>query len=469
MGANDPRLYGDVTRDLIARAQIEAPERKRITSLAITTNGKDRGQPSQWSAALDALSAGVEDGEKKLIIVAAGNADNSLLALQNYPNSNYSDSIHDPAQAWNVLTIGAYTELTDLDPHDYPGYVPIAPVGDLSPYSCTSLPWLRAWPLKPDIVMEGGNAADDGTGFVGSMEALDVLTTNHDFIAGNLFITSRATSVATAQVARYAALIQAKYGALWPESIRGIIVHSANWTPRMLEMFAPLDTRETKQNLVRCYGLGVPNLDRALWSAGNVLTLIAQETMQPFTKDKSQYKSNEMHLHEIPWPVEALQDLGEMQVKLRVTLSYFVEPNPVAKGWKSRYRYESHGLRFEVKTPQETLEQFNQRINKFARDEEGGVKSKSDAGAWFLGPDLRGLGSIHTDEWTGTAADLAARGYIAVYPVMGWWRTRPKLGRWGNNARYALIVTISAPQAPVDLYTTITNLIEQPVEVAVEA
>ena len=51
----------------------------------------------------------------------------------------------------------------------------------------------------------------------------------------------------------------------------------------------------------------------------------------------------------MPWPLDELEQLGETQVEMRVTLSYFIEPNPSSRGFRSRYRYESHGLRFECK------------------------------------------------------------------------------------------------------------------------
>jgi hypothetical protein len=80
----------------------------------------------------------------------------------------------------------------------------------------------------------------------------------------------------------------------------------------------------------------------------------------------------------------------------------------------------SHGLRFDVKTPTETLDQFRARINQAARDEELGNPTSSDASAWLLGPDIRSLGSIHSDRWVeGTAADLAERGFIGIYPSAG--------------------------------------------------
>jgi len=39
---------------------------------------------------------------------------------------------------------------------------------------------------------------------------------------------------------------------------------------------------------------------------------------------------------------------------MRITLSYFVEPSPGEVGWKDRYRYASHGLRFELNGPERT-------------------------------------------------------------------------------------------------------------------
>lgn len=34
-----------------------------------------------------------------------------------------------------------------------------------------------------------------------------------------------------------------------------------------------------------------------------------------------------MHLHDLPWPSDLLESLGELETRLRVTLSYFVEPS----------------------------------------------------------------------------------------------------------------------------------------------
>lgn len=66
-------------------------------------------------------------------------------------------------------------------------------------------------------------------------------------------------------------------------------------------------------------------------------------------------------------------------------------------------------------------------------------------------------GSIHSDAWTGAAAELARSSLIGIYPVTGWWRERPHLNRWNAIAPYNLIVTIETPGQDVDLYTPIVN------------
>lgn len=170
--------------------------------------------------------------------------------------------------------------------------------------------------------------------------------------------------------------------------------------------------------------------------------------------------------HSLPWPIDELNALGEIQVEMRVTLSYFVEPNPSSRGWTKRYMYESHGLRFDVKRPHEDDQAFVGRINLKARAEEDARhRHTSEDGGWVLGPRLRHSGSCHSDRWHGTAADLAARGRIAVYPTMGWWRERRIHESWNNAARYALIVSISTPETDIDLYTAIQAQVQVPVSI----
>jgi hypothetical protein len=209
--------------------------------------------------------------------------------------------------------------------------------------------------------------------------------------------------------------------------------------------------------------MGVPDLTRATRSATDALTLVAEDIIHPFD---GQGRMREMNLHVLPWPTDVLADLGDAEVRMRVTLSYFVDPNPARRGWRRRYRYASHGLRFEVRRPTESNSNFRMRINQLAlAEEERRPTSQSDSDEWYFGPNERVTGSLHTDIWTGTAADLAQRGVIAVYPVTGWWKERPDRDRSTEGARYSLIVSIETPGQDVDIWTPVASEIGLPIVV----
>jgi hypothetical protein len=239
---NEVELYGAVTQESAYRVEV-IPDRKRIFCMAVTApDGRDRGRPSSWSAAIDSLAAGVEDedGQRRLIILSGGNTDPAQRRL--YPDSNMTDGIHDPAQAWNALTIGGYTDKALIDAARFPGWEPLAPRGDLSPASCTSLTWGK-WPIKPDIVMEAGNmgrnAAVADPDYID--DGLQLLSTGHNFLTNKALTSFGDTSAATALAARYAAMLWAKYPGLAPETVRALMVHAAEWTPAMIARFTAAD------------------------------------------------------------------------------------------------------------------------------------------------------------------------------------------------------------------------------------
>jgi len=316
------------------------------------------------------------------------------------------------------------------------------------------------WPTKPDVVFEGGNMAYNGADFDPGVPDLCLLSTYYK-PTEKLFVLSCATSAATAQVARIAAIIRAEYPDFWPETLRALISHSARWTRAMESQFSGAQGKRARAMLVRRYGFGVPQLERALRSADDSLTLVAQATLHPFADGKMR----EMHIYRLPWPKETLEELGEAVVRLRVTLSYFVEPNPSRRGWKRRYRYASHGLRFDVKLPTEDIDTFRKRLNQLALEEdEDKPRSSSDSTDWFLGEQARNKGSIHSDIWEGTAADLADRGVIGICPVSGWWKDQPKRDRSKFGARYALVVSIETDAEAVDIWTPVAQQIGVPIE-----
>lgn len=453
-GENKPDLYGAIINRAISELIIENPDRTRIYCMAISSGEKEEetdGSPSSWSAALDQIISGEVDEIKKLLLLATGNI--TAYPSDQYPDYNILQQIEEPGQSWNALTVGAYTELDRLE-----GYEVLAKKGEISPYSKTSRLWNKGWPIKPEVVNEGGNLVDTGDNALDDID-LSLITTDHNVI-DSTFTVFKATSLSTASTSWMAAEIQSEYPEAWPETIRALIVHSAAWTDEMKKQFMNTEINKREYyKLLRTVGYGVPNLDSAIKTLKNRVNMVIESTIQPFELKDNRVVSNEMHLHELPWPKEDLEDLGDVEVTLKITLSYFIEPAPGTVGWKDKYRYQSHGLRFDINGNSDE-EDLLKRINNKARsDDDKGIKYESGA-KWCLGTQNRDVGSIHSDWWTGSASDLALNNYVAVYPVAGWWKDRKHLGKYDSDTRYSIVVSLSTQEQEIDLYTSIVNKIE---------
>ena len=467
-GQNDPELYGAITEQGVSLPEIQAPDRRRVFCMAITSGigSADRGTPSSWSAAVDQLC--FNDNEfRRLMIISTGNIRQDILE-SDYLNVNDAETVENPGQAWNPLVVGAYTEKINIIDSNYDGWKPLAPSGDLSPCSRTSVVWENQWPIRPDVVFEGGNLACDGHNPAKAIDDLSLLTTHHRPNA-RMFDDMRDTSCATALASHMAARIMSEQPTYQPETVRALMVHSAEWTPAMIKHFDGASSKTTKRLLVRRYGYGVPDLGRALQSASNDLTLIAEDKLQPFHLVGSAVKTKNMNLHKLPWPSEELEKLGAVDVELKITLSYFIEPNPGERGWAAKHRYASHGLRFKVKSSLETDKDFKGRISAAVRDEEEARRSSDNSQDenWFLGPTTRDCGSIHCDIWKGTAVELSKKDAIAVYPVGGWWKEKKYLERYDQISHYTLIVSVRVPGVDVDIYTPVANLVRTSVPIEV--
>ena len=459
--------WGNIVRDTVAAVEQAAPLRKRVFAQQITArNTCLDGRPTAWSAATDQLCAarGEDPVVPRLIFVSAGN--NSCALASDYPAINRAWSVQDPAQAWNVVTVGACTAKDHIRDPQLSQKRTVAPRGALAPMSTTSCAWDKEWPVKPDIVFEGGNRFIETDGTLWDHADLKLLTTNAAFMQ-RLLTTTDGTSASSAQTARLAAIIQKEYPNAWPETIRALLIHSAEWTQGMKDG-RQLRTKDDVIDLMRHYGHGQPNLLTALKTARSAVTLVVEDEFQPFKKDGT-VKTNEMRFHDLPWPKDVLESLGEAPVEMRVTLSYFIEPNPGTRLTTERYRYGSCHLRFEVQRPLESEQSFRERINRADRavPDEYDAAGESESNDWMIGSKSRNRGSLHQDTWKGTAAQLGSKSRIAVYPVTGWWRLRPHLKRYEDQIRYSLVVSLRAPGQAVDLYQPIVQQLAVPIPVPV--
>jgi Subtilase family len=468
---NNPHSYGPITQAAMAVAEIQNPDRARVFCMAVTNENRSGADASAWSAAIDQAAAGAElnDPENpspaRLIVLAAGNVPDSSVAAEIADADAFP--AQDPSQAWNALTIGGFTQRTDITEAGYINWSPSAAAGEASPYSRTSKLWHPSKsPFKPDLVFEAGNRAisPSGTEAIAGLDSISLLTTSQQ-VDLNPLTAFWATSAATAQAARMAAQIAAIYPGYWPETVRALMVHSARWTQPMLTEIEACAAKKDKADWLRRVGYGVPDLSRAAASAVDDLALVAQNAIQPFRKDGS-VRFNEAHVYELPWPREMLEELDNTRVRLKVTLSYFVEPNPSFASAIDPARYQSFGLRFDLKRSRETAANFHKRNNAEMAGDGRKALNFTDEG-WLFGPKSISAGSLHMDIWEGPAVELAARNMLYIRPISGWWRERDALRRFDSKARYALVVSVETPDAEIDLITPIEALIPALVQVDV--
>lgn len=462
VGTNPHHLLGDRTQKAVNAVEVE-PDRVRTFVLANTTDDDTphSGAPTSWSTELDQLAVGRSgiQSNKRLFVTSAGN-----LMPQHGGTADYlakcddddNAEIESPAQAWNTIAVGAMTQMSGFGGPTHGAT--LAEVDDLAPMSRTAS-WTKTWPIKPDVVLEGGNWYNDGTATPNQHSDLMMVTTSHSAPMRS-FTHMAETSAATALAAQELATLRAQYPDLWPETIRALYVASARWTNQMWS-HVPKDLRQRKgalDVLFQRYGFGQPDLQRALNSASSAVTLVAQDSIRPYENKGSGRKLNEMRLFDLPWPRNVLRGLGDIPVTLRVALSTFIEPNPseVARGRKNRYG--SHGLRFAVKGADETIEQFTSRVGRTAVDDELDDNGP-DNGEWKFGYNRRSVGSLHIDSLTIPASDLAQRGVVAVYPVGGWWKESRKVDASRCRTRFSLVAEIDAEEQQVDLYAEVQQAI----------
>jgi hypothetical protein len=321
--------------------------------------------------------------------------------------------------------------------------------GGISPYTSTGLVG-NEWPIKPDVVFEGGNLAISGTLPDSAVPTLSALTTSHRHTHGRPVGLMSMTSEASARVGHLAARIWSLEPKLRPETVRGLIVHSASWTKVMVEDFPGMNDR-----LLAC-GYGVPNERLASECAQGVVTIVVEDSMPNAVIEEEPKKTppkraatrttepkgrRKVKLYRLPLPESLLSD-ADPDVELRVTLSYFAEPNKFG-----RRTYHGLDLKWDMQGPQESEDGFKQRINSLLRpkgDNGHRIKiEKTKSFDWNVGIERRRRGTVQSDRWRGKMSALVGDKLIAIVPVLGWWDQRKALKT--QEMRFSLVVSVFGP------------------------
>jgi hypothetical protein len=435
----DPPLWASRTAAAIEAAE-SFDDRRQVFNLALSDPTHTSAERTSWSSAIDQLAHHDEQG--RLICVAIGNA-SELTNPADYPTHNMSSFLHDPAHAVNAITVSAITERDTLTETGGHTLTPVADAGELSPYASSNAS--SALPIKPDIVMEGGNACPDGAIMHSGEPDLSVLAPDHRHAQGHLLAWTWATSAACAAASGLTAEIWAANPARSPQTIRALLVNSARWTPEIRAQHS-----DRKERL-RAVGYGQPRRDIALASTRERPTLILEGHLAP--EQPVGAANRGMHLVHLPLPDAELLALGDQPVELAVTLSYFGEPNE-----SRRVRYLGASLCWDLQRRGETADQFVRRVNDHQRPPGQARPTPADAWAWEIGPESRNRGTVQADRLRTDAAALAGDKYIAIWPTKGWWADHPE-SRGEARIAYSLVVTIDAGESDIDLYSLISTRI----------
>ncbi len=116
----------------------------------------------------------------------------------------------------------------------------------------------------------------------------------------------------------------------------------------------------------------------------------------------------------------------------------------------------------------EIEEDFIKRINALSRDPEETLLPAEDDPKWHFGSRSIAAGSLHTDTWTGSGAELALRNQIAVVPVGGWWKDLVRQKRYDMSLRYVLILSITTADQEALLYSEVAQKITIATEIEID-
>ncbi len=431
-------LWAERTTESVEVAESFAGDRPVIHNLSIGADNVATGRTDRtaWSVAADLLAWNNSSG--RILVVAGGNAE-TITDRDDYPFINLGPPfLQQPAQAWNVLSVGGYTSLDTLTAEDeasgYPA--PLATRGQLSPHSRTAPAANR--PIKPDIVMEAGNTAPGGGLENPEAQGLSVLTLRSTTGgAASLLRRTYKSSPAAAAAANALARIASTHPDLTPATWRALLVHTARWPePAVVQL-------PDRRDLLRAFGYGVPRPERAMSSDSNRPVMIYEGSLTPSRHDGPK-ADRRADFIELPFPEDELDAIGESNVELTVTLSYFAEPTDNL----TRRAYAGGRLRWDLQGPTETADSFRARINRIVLDQ--GVAPGSGSYAWEIPAEDRSRGTLQHDYARVPAASIAGARLLAVYPVLGWWEDSRE--GWSKDLPYSVVASVDLGEVDVDLH-----------------
>jgi len=250
-----------------------------------------------------------------IFVISAGNLNPEENGYPSkYPNylieENPKVKIIDPASSAYAITVGAVSQ--EFGPSDRkPQEILFSPAKKdyPSPFTCVGLGYKGM--VKPELVEEGGNVIRSPSD-PSKIEDIGgkLIVINPDWLKdGRLFTVDYGTSLSAPKVSHYLAKLFNYFPNFSPNLIKALLLSSADIPSERPEplndiTFNTTDTRLL--DLLKIYGYGKPNFERAISSDSNDVLLIAENKIKP----------NSVHLYYFYMPREFIEQSGKREISV---------------------------------------------------------------------------------------------------------------------------------------------------------
>ncbi|KAF5414146.1 MAG: Subtilisin-like serine protease [Candidatus Methanogaster sp.] len=258
------------------------------------------------------LASLVDELSKELnviFVVSAGNNEDPGGDYPDYLLDETTDQakIIDPATSSLALTVGALSRhptraVLSGYQEDYPS--PITRVG----------PGYKGM-IKPELVEYGGGFGEDS----------NVITINPNWIGeGRLFTLVSGTSFSAPKVSNYIARLINKYPQKSNNLIKALLISSASiplktGRPEPLSEIDIYDSDKKGMDILKIYGYGKPNLEKAIYSEGNRVVLLHENAIKP----------KKIHIYPFYLSKEFIEVAGDKQISVTLVFDPPINKNRV--------------------------------------------------------------------------------------------------------------------------------------------
>lgn len=293
-----------------------------------------------------ALATLIDELAKELniiFVVSTGNILNSefknLGFPERYPSYLIDEKedvkIIDPASSAYAITVGSVSQ--EFGPSFNRGQMELffspAQTNYPSPFTRVGLGYKGM--IKPELIEEGGNIIYSTSDPL-KMEDIGgkLIVLNPKWIeGGRLFTVDYGTSFSTSKIAHYIAKLFNRFSEYSPNLIKALLISSAEIPPDRPSPLDEITFNDSDNNLIdllKIYGWGKPNFERAVSSVENYVLLIAENKI----------KLDNIHLYYFYLPREFIDVAGDKEIS--VALVY----NPSIR--RNRIDYMGIGMEFRL-------------------------------------------------------------------------------------------------------------------------